>query len=230
MTFREILADLASFLRKPVPLRPAGLRAPGAGQLLLRLTMLEIGVLGTVVMLFVKAWQAAFNLPEPDAFDGMSPLALWGGAVVLAPVLEELVFRGWLVGRRGPLWAMAAALAGMAAFVLFGKGHPVVGGLILLVTAIALAAVLWRLRGRDDVPGWFSAAFPVLFYAGVLVFAATHLFNYPQFSLLAIPMILPQAWSGLMFAYTRLRIGLFAGIVMHIASNAVMLALALLTH
>lgn len=225
---RTTLAELFAFLRRPIPMEASGLQADGAISRWLVLTAFQILSLGLVVMPVMLAWQKAFALPSPDAFEGLKPLALWGGVVLLGPVLEELFFRGWMSGSRRTLMLMVVVLVGLALFVAIGRGRPLVGGGILLVTVIVAATIWWRLRRRQDVPAWFLRAFPALFYGTTTIFAAMHLLNYPTISLLAVPMVLPQFWSGLMFGHMRVRIGLAGSILNHIASNALMLTAALL--
>lgn len=224
---RAILIEPFVFWARPHLLEPTVLRAPGALRQWVVLTVLQVAVLLGVVVQIMLAWKNAFGLPAPDAFDGMSPLALWGGAVLLAPLLEELFFRAWLGGRRRALWAMAAIVVGLIVFIAFGRGNAIVGGIILLATAIVAAVGWFRLRRRQDRPAWFARAFAWLFYANALVFAAMHLANYPQFSLLLLPMVLPQLWTGLMLGFIRMRIGLVPAILTHIVSNAVTLGIAL---
>lgn len=226
---RATLVELFTFLRRPVPMEASGLNADGALPRWLVLATFQILVLGLVVMPLMLAWQKAFDLPSPDAFEGLGPLALWGGAVLLGPVLEELFFRGWMSGTRRVLALMGVVVAGLALFVALGRGKPLIGGVILLATVLAAAIVWWRLRRRKDVPAAFGRAFPALFYGTTAIFAAMHLFNYPSISLLAVPMVLPQFWSGLMFGHMRVRIGLAGSILNHIASNAIMLTVALLS-
>lgn len=225
---RATLVELFTFLRRPVPMEASGLNADGALPRWLVLATFQILVLGLVVMPLMLAWQKAFDLPSPDAFEGLGPLALWGGAVLLGPVLEELFFRGWMSGTRRVLALMGVVVAGLALFVALGRGKPLMGGVILLATVLAAAIVWWRLRRRKDVPAAFMRAFPALFYGTTAIFAAMHLFNYPSISLLAVPMVLPQFWSGLMFGHMRVRTGLAGSILNHIASNALMLTVALL--
>ncbi|MBA4354424.1 MAG: CPBP family intramembrane metalloprotease [Novosphingobium sp.] len=225
-TVSAILAEPFAFLRRPRPMRPQGLRAPGAWRRWGWLTALQVGVLLGVVVQVMMLWQKAFDLPAPDAFEGMSPLALWGGAVLLAPVLEELFFRAWLSGLPRALWAMGATVAGLAVFIALGRGNALVGGGILLITLAVAAGGWFRLRHRADRPGWFDRAFPALFIVNAAVFAAMHLANYPQATWLAIPMVMPQFWTGLMLGFVRLRIGLGAAILTHIISNAVALGIA----
>jgi hypothetical protein len=224
---RTTLAELFVFLRRPAPMAASGLDAEGAVPRWLVLAAFQIGVLGLGVMPLMLAWQKTFDLPSPDAFEGLGPLALWGGAVLLGPVLEELFFRGWMSGTRRVLALMGVVVAGLALFVALGRGKPLMGGGILLVTVVAAGIVWWRLRQRKDVPAGFVRAFPAVFYGTTAIFAAMHLANYPSFSLLAVPMVLPQFWSGMMFGYVRVRIGLAGSTLTHIASNAIMLTAAL---
>lgn len=222
-----ILSEPFAFWRHPRAMRPSGFRAQGGWRRWGLLTALQVGVLLGVVVQVMMVWQKAFGLPSPNAFEGMTALALWGGAVLLAPVLEEVFFRGWLSGLPRALWAMGATVAGLALFIAVGRGNALVGGGILLAT-LALAAGGWfRLRRKQERLGWFDRAFPWLFHINAIVFAAMHLANYPKFSWIAIPMVLPQLWTGLMLGFIRLRIGLGAAILTHIASNAVTLSLAL---
>ncbi|NLR69849.1 CPBP family intramembrane metalloprotease [Novosphingobium sp. ERN07] len=226
---RSTLNDLVAFLRNPRPMQADGLNTDGAIARWLVLAALQIAVLGVLVMPLILLWQKAFNLPSPNAFDGMSPLALWGGAVLLAPVLEELFFRGWMSGRPAALWLMGVLIAGLVLFAALGRGNALAAVAIVLLTLIAAGVAWWRTRGDRTVPGWFERAFPWLFYGGTIIFALMHVFNYPQVTLVVLPMVLPQFWTGLMLAHMRVRLGLFAAILNHIVSNAIMLTMALAT-
>lgn len=225
----QVLADIPAFLRRPRPMAAEGLNADGAIGRWLVLSGFQVAVLGLVVMPLILLWQTAFGLPAPTAFEGLGPLALWGGAVILAPVLEELFFRGWMSGRPAALWLMAVTVAGLALFVAVGRGRPLIGGSLLVAAAVAGGAGWWRKRRETAAPTWFAGAFPTLFYGATAIFALMHVFNYPAVSLLVAPMVLPQFWSGLMLGYIRVRQGLLAAILAHIASNAIMLSAALAT-
>ena len=183
---RDLLAELLAFLRRPAPMQASGLQADGAISRWLVLAAFQIVGLGLVVMPVMLAWQKAFALPSPDAFEGLGPLALWGGAVLLGPVLEELFFRGWMSGTRRALGLMAVVVAGFGLFIALGRGKPLIGGGILLATVVVAAIVWWRMRRQTEVPAGFVRAFPAVFYGTTAIFAAMHLANYPSFSLLEI--------------------------------------------
>ncbi len=96
-------------------------------------------------------------------------------------------------------------------------------GLLALLVAAPLGWFLLRKRGAS---GWFAAAFPAAFYLTTAIFSLSHISNYPAFSVLALPLILPQLWAGLVLGFVRMRIGLPASILAHMASNAAALAVA----
>lgn len=224
-----ILSAFFAFLRHPCPMQAEGLDADGAIRRWLVLSATQIMVLALVVMPLILAWQHVFGLPSPNAFDGLGPLALWGGAVLLAPVLEELFFRGWMSGRPAALWLTAIALAALALFVALARGNPLAMVAILGGTLIVAALAWWRTRRDTRPPAWFAPAFPAMFHGVTALFALMHVFNYPALTLAVLPMVLPQLWSGLMLGYIRVRQGLLASILAHIASNAAMLTAALAT-
>ena len=99
---------------------------------------------------------------------------------------------------------------------------------IVTIALILAAPVGWFLLRKRPAPGWFAKLFPWIFYLVLAAFALMHLMNYPRLSLLMLPMVLPQAWIGLMLGYTRMRIGLPGSMLMHMLSNGTVLAFAAL--
>ncbi len=208
--------EYVSYLRRPIHGQPSGLRAPGAKQMVGAMWLLD--VLGLIVLLLVlNAYMAATGLPGPDAFDKFPKKWLLPAVVLAAPVVEEVLFRGWLSGRPRALWLLGCALALAGATTLLPL-EPVAKGAVAL--AILLAMPLgWFLLMKRQAPGWFIRAFPALFWGTALVFGLVHLSNYPQLTPLALPLILPQIWAGLIFGFLRMRLGLVAGMMTHGAAN-----------
>ncbi|MFN3864149.1 MAG: type II CAAX prenyl endopeptidase Rce1 family protein [Erythrobacter sp.] len=151
------------------------------------------------------------------------------GYLLLAPVLEELLYRGWLTGRRAALRFAAYGFAAEALFVggLFVPADKA-GALGLAGVAVALAGLVhWSLtRDRDMmVPAWFIRHFRWLVWGSTLLFGLMHLGNYEALAHpLGVLVVLPQTLGGLLLAYTRTRLGLGAAMVHHAACNAVFLA------
>lgn len=224
----RIIHEFTAFLRRPRRYEPTGLRAPGALRHWAVLSALMIGVMLGLLLPFLRFWQDAFDLPAPDAFGKIAPHLMVPTVLLVAPVLEELLFRGWLTGRVRALWLLACAVAFIVLLYASAQGlNPVAVGACLLALLLA-APIGWLVLRKRMTPGWFDAAFPAIFYLPVVGFAALHLMNYPSFSALALPLVLPQLWVALVLGFMRLRIGLMAAILTHILSNAAALGVATL--
>lgn len=222
----DALTAFRSYLRRPVLLTPSGLRAGGAGRLWLGMAALHLIVLLLVLLPFLKAWQAAFALPAPDAYGKLAPQVMAPLVVLVAPVLEEAIFRGWLTGRPRALWLLGclAALVALGIAATIGAA-PLVTSMGVLVLLVATPAGWFALRRRPPL-ALFDRALPLFFYASAGIFALSHLANYPRSSVPALALVLPQLWTGLTTGFVRMRLGLPASILLHMTSNALALGLA----
>jgi len=225
---RMILHEFAAFLRRPALLRPTGLRASGALARLAAMTALQIAVLLLLLLPLIKFWQERYALGSPDAFGQVPPAMMLPVVVLIAPTIEEMLFRGWLTGRARALWLLACAIGcGVLLYATTRGLNPLPAASAIL--ALALAAIAgWLALRRRGAPGWFAAGFPLFFYLSAAAFALAHTVNYSHFSALALPMVLPQLWAALVLGFVRMRIGLPAAIIAHAVSNAAMLATATL--
>ena len=225
-----ILREFLAFLRRPRLLVPTGLRAPGALAQLAVLILLDLAVLLILLLPLIASWQQFFSLPTPDAFDKISPAMLVPVAVLIAPVVEEMLFRGWLTGRARALWLLACAIGCAALVFASTQGmDPAAAGFGLIGFAIAAIAGWLALRKRP-ASRWFAQAFAPIFYLSALVFSLVHMLNYPSFSALALPLVLPQLWSGLLLGFARMRLGLAASMLVHGTANGTVLAVAALAN
>lgn len=226
---RAMLRDLADFLARPRILAPSGLRSARAWQRWAWLTALLVAGLIGVALPFITLWQSAFSLPSADAFGKFPRAWLVPTVVVIAPLIEELLFRGWQSGSARALWLLGCAIAAMAALLTLTAPDQalILAGLFL---ALLIAAPLgwWLLRRRAAPLGWFARGFPWIFHLTAATFGLVHLGNYPEISLLAVPLVLPQLWAGLMLGHIRQKIGLIGGILAHMTANGCTLGLALL--
>jgi membrane protease YdiL (CAAX protease family) len=228
-TFRTTIREFAAYLRRPQLLAPSGFKAAGNAKTWLYLTLLSTAVLLGLILPIIKLWQSLFDLPDPAAFEQVSQVWLVPIVVLIAPPLEELLFRGWQTGTRGGLWLLGCALVVVSAFALATVPDRALTALAVIVAAVLAGLIGWLLLRRNPAPlVWFARAFPFIFYAMAALFALVHLANYGAFSLVAVPLVLPQLWAGLMLGYLRQRIGLPASIAAHATSNLLVVGLALL--
>lgn len=213
--------DFAAYLRRPAWREPGSLKEPGAWRTWSALWLLDVA--GLVVLLVVLTlYMKATGLPGPDAFDQVPQAWLVPLVVLAAPVIEEAVFRGWLAGRPRALWLMGGLVVLALVVTLLEDGSRLRLGLVG-VTLLAMP-LGWFLLRRRAAPGWFVSAFPAVFWLTALVFGLVHLSNYPSPGVLALPLVLPQVWAGLVFGYTRMRLGLAAAMLAHAGANALAIA------
>lgn len=225
---KALIEEFTAWLARPWMFSPSGLSAPGAWQFLRTILALHLVVLLLVLLPLLGLWQKMMGLPSPEAFDQVSKAMLVPFVVLLAPVAEELAFRGWLTGRVRAVWlvfcgVLAAVFLAMVSFHVY----EVPASFAVLGMGLVAPAGWWWLRGRGVVPG-FERAFPVLVWLSIVVFGLSHLSNYPRFSWALLPMVLPQVWAGMTLSYTRMRIGIFGSMLIHATANGISVSLALL--
>jgi len=225
-TPRTVVRELAAFLKRPAVLVPSGLRTRDAWGSWGVLAALHIVGMLLVILPLIAAWQKHFALPTPDAFGKLPSAWLLPLTVLIAPVLEEVIFRGWQTGRPRALWLLGC-FAAFVALTMNAKALAplVLAGALLALVAATLAGWLWLRKRREAAA--YRAAYPGVFWLVAVVFAGMHLMNYPTASALSLPMVLPQFWAALLLGFTRQRIGLPASILQHALANAASMALAM---
>ena len=222
-----------AFVQRPeLPDRAEGFSAEALG-VVAKLYALDLLVMLALMAALALVQKLGLHLPGSVLEHAkLSPLLL-GFITVGAPIGEELVFRSWQSGRPGHL---GAALIGIpAAGVGLGLMVPasavvahVWEALAILVVGLALAGwCLWYWRGRPAM-AWFQRHFVWFYFGATLLFAAAHLTNFiGGGSLAMLPLVLPQFIVGLMLGYVRVRFGLWADVLLHIAHNSLFMVLLL---
>ena len=230
-----VLHDVWRFaLRPTLPMEKMG---PGRafGFVFAILLALDFAITGGAIAVEAFATKAGY---EPPAYiEGDWPL-WWEltSLVLIAPLIEEAMFRGWLAGTRAWLrfgLHMAIVVGLLMVTTLFVDVLP--GGILALTSLFALgllivAALQIRDRGHEEteVPDWFRQHFRWFVWGGTLAFGAVHLWNYQGVSSpLDALLVLSQTTGGLILAYTRLHLGLRAAIAQHALFNGAYAGIAL---
>lgn len=171
-----------------------------------------------------RADQTLFDLPELVNIE-RSLRAEILSLLILAPIVEEALFRGWMSGHRASLRFVAWGAFGFGLVLL--SETPFTDSFWVVLVAVGLLAsafgfIQWiRTRNRDDdVPAWFARNFHWLVWMSALLFGGLHLFNYQDITgPIALLVVSPEILGGLLLAYSRVRFGLRAAILHHAAYN-----------
>lgn len=217
-----------AFLRRPALPEKAAPVGRATLAATLRLYALDLLLVGTLLSLALIAVAAGFVPPDNALaeleFDAPTLFAI----VVLAPVLEEIGFRGWLSGRAGAALPILLLGAGFAGVLLAGEGNAMAGAGVFLLAAV-LALVLAIMLRRRTAWRWFQRLFPLFFWLSTVAFALVHIFNYTEGSFLALlPLVLPQFVAGSIFGFARVNYGLWSAMLLHILHNGTLIGLVLL--
>lgn len=227
MPARARVVDVARFALRPSYVARPMVWGRAAALALLVVFALDLA-LDWMAYAAVEAWDAeAGFLPEPIDYDATLAEDLFG-FLILAPVTEELAFRGWLTGRVAALKFGAWGLAAMGLFTASLYCDPdYAAALSLAGVALVFAGLVQWSRNRDfetQVPAWFTRHFHWIVWGSSLAFGFIHLGNYsPLENPLGLLVVLPQTIGGLLLAYTRTRLGLGAAMAHHAAYNALFL-------
>lgn len=228
------------FLKRPTLPPRAPMPRVGSIVAVLRMLLLDFAIMAVLLAIAGAVMAGGVDLPE-TALAGMEmTTGIILAAVIAAPLLEEIAFRGWLSGRPGHILALLALVGvpllatmamGAAGFsygtdaLESGLAAMGLGGIAGLIAALAL---LFALRKRDAM-GWFQRVFPGFFWLSTLAFSLIHTFNFPADQMvMALPLVLPQFATGAILGYLRVNYGLWSSILMHLLHNAAFIGLVVL--
>lgn len=218
-----IVRQALAFIKNPRAIRPEAEPLNAQLKPLLGLYALNLGVLFLLLPLLM-AWTKWLGIQPPQMTKEIPELLLLLLTVLILPPLEEIVFRGWLLGKPWQLFALAVlALGGIGLGTAQAYHSQALALSVLALMVAALIAGIWTLRRKSEAPGWFTRNFRWWYWGSAVVFASAHYSNYNSTSLAHLPVVLPQLWSGLVFGFVRLRFGILRSMTLHMASNAFVL-------
>lgn len=216
------------FLRRPVlPDRASGLNSASFRRAL-GLFALDLAIIVPLVLLALTAEALGFEFPD-SAFDDMEFDTATILLIVFAiPLVEEVIFRGWLSGRPGHLLAYAVLVAAAILLVIGSSAGGLIKGLIVGAAAVFAAYWLWK-KWHAPALDWFQRHFVWFFAVSSLLFAFIHVFNYDSEVNLVylLPLVIPQFLVGLILGYARITLGFWANCLIHFAHNGLLIAVTL---
>ena len=230
---RSLLGTYLRFLRSPnLTDPPIAISTFKAAKSILRLYSLHLLLLLVVLALINQIPSAQESNNLLDILEGTSVWYLPMMAVVVAPLLEECLFRL-------PLRAFAVNLLLPASLILFGGTaieaygvlstvgwRAIASAPVVICAIVAFINVYFGLK-RTKLSGlqaFYNKYSRIVFYSVALLFGAIHIFNYDANVWLFLPvLVLPQVIIGLLFGFVRLRYGFNWALLLHAFHNGIVL-------
>ena len=213
---KSLLGSFLHFLRSPDLQASPDMISPKEKLIrILRLFSLKWVIIVLVFLVLDIVNAPSGELVEDDF--SISAISLFFSAVVLAPLLEELVFRL-------PLRPSVTAVAILYSLFIFWLSLwiAVYSSLLSAVLFVFVSFYIARTFIQKDFLQAFYRQHPYfLFYSSTLVFGAVHVFNYEQASWKLLPLLVfSQTIGGLLLGFVRIRYGFWWAVFLHAFHNS----------
>ncbi len=224
-SFHSTISALLAFLREPrlihAPYESAASKiAAGFWLFILSLVItIGFGVLALPFMLMAKA--APGDQLQRALTQSLPSIVV--SVILLGPLIEEIIFRGWLTGTwrsfAGSALFLAVVFGGAPLMTKFFGGPLIVKQLILVGLGLFTIWLLAPIDRGARVPG-YERAFPFLFWGQGIVFGVLHYHNVAADSaIISLLSTLPLIACGWLWGYARIALGLKGAVMLHAAYN-----------
>jgi hypothetical protein len=228
--FGKTIQDFVSFLKKPHPIQE--------NKTINTKSLTQLFYLFLITYLFKTTWLLTVNKYLRSIYDvkrseiaDTSEQSIWIFfllAVFVYPVVEEFIFRYYLKSKKVISLIVVCLFVFLTAYWMAkGFNYPslLIKRVSLIVSSLLpVILIIWyyikqKKDGRLDK--MFSKFYFIPFYVSVVAFSLLHGFNF-DFSnnnILVIPFLIPFLFSGMTYAYTRVKFGMWANLSLHISFN-----------
>lgn len=171
--------------------------------------------MATALLCFLLNLSDFQGLNTTNYFNQLASLNIWlilALMVVLIPVAEEIVFRGWLVPKFGWTLLLLIALTGVI-FSFIVPIYLVVIGFVVLSIPLFIFYPKFQ-KGLSAYPA-------ITIFISSLIFASFHLLNFEKLVIHHAVLLVWFFGLGVILSVFRLKRGLIASIVIHVIYNLV---------
>lgn len=194
------------------------------------LTFFAIVVVYMLLFLLQKVWlnkYPEFTLLKQYRSNQLNTLISNNGLLfiilmpsIIVPLLEELMFRSWLILSPKNIALLIGSLPYMIIEKLFSEMNWGIFILSSLITGIVLYKISFIILSKFNFKPRTDNNFIIIaVILSSVLFGFMHVFNFPEINIYSIILILPQIVAGFGFAYIRIKNGLAWSILLHSLNN-----------
>lgn len=172
---------------------------------------------------FIIDTESAKSYVAESVNNGLIPVFV---ILIIAPLIEEISYRLFL--KFTPL-NLALSFTFISYFVLSlatKTEYYIINfsSLYILLICVGVFVISYLLikKKKEIITQFYKNKFRLILYFSILLFAYSHLTNYPiktTVLILSPILIIPQIISGILYSYIRLKLGFMLGVALHIISN-----------
>ena len=143
-------------------------------------------------------------------------------ASIVAPVLEECIFRLWLSFKR---WQVAFAVASIPTYILWQhlSSLTIVSALFYIASIIAVFSLVYGLTSDSLWDELKKTYYKLTIWFSAIAFGLIHLIAFSNYSFSLVPYMLCVVsvpfFGGCAITYYRINLGFWWGVGMHIFNN-----------
>lgn len=215
-TLKQIAQEIWEYVKKPTYIPENTNLAVGAK---LRYTLKACLINFALIPFIAPLYALVQHLTKAEHILDKESWLLLFSAIILAPIIEEALFRGGLRYNPWVISIWGAILIGTIGWASL----PVPYNKIAIFFAFISIGVLYLYsdKNKRKYKVYWKKQFPIIFYIVTLSFALVHLMNYKNVSnyLVAIPLTSFQFIMGLFLGFIRMKFGLRYSIFFHMFWN-----------
>jgi uncharacterized protein len=220
----SILAQLINYTKNPT--LETNFNPKNKFWVLLQLSGLSLG-LSSISWFFISpilkivGYKESQHLIAQELADNPSILILIS-TVIIAPLIEEIVFRGWLrPSFRNLVVAFWLFIGGWVIFTLFPE-FTILNSIISVLVGLYWLLSVQKNNMESLIP---KQLYRYLYYFAIIWFGLVHFPNFNDNSIwyLAPILVLPQLIAGFTFGFVRMNFGLKWSILAHAFENFVLI-------
>jgi membrane protease YdiL (CAAX protease family) len=143
--------------------------------------------------------------------------------VAIAPIIEEIIFRGALYYKRSTIAIVFSIL--MALFVKYAAINELIHlhiGFVYVASVALIPLIYYATASYDEfLMNFWAKNFKFVFHFVAISFGLIHLTNYSEINnyLFALPLVSAQLISGYVLGFVRMKLGFGYGVALHAAWN-----------
>ncbi len=186
--------------------------------------------------LLISAFALLLHFDIIKEYEGIDLLKEYGVlgtffiACILAPILEELIFRWHLIDLNSAVYFVCLSIGILIISQINGTIMQFGAIVAALVSAVLIIEFLNK-KGKFYTAKFWIKIYPFLFYYTAIIFGLVHLSNYKELTVTDpsfVFYIASQTFGGLGLGYLRIKYGLIYSMFFHAFFNLVAVSMAII--